>query len=159
MGSTLWDTSTNFTELTDAVGLVATCDYPSDKPDLSGEGTMKIVSFNLTHDGARTLVKPLKAREKTNITGCHYKVDDVDEVTHAWRCSENKHATLATNAFTPGRVQPQDNHLPQIQRRANAAVRGGWRRRRRSRGCAIRGARISTSSTDFWTSTETRPGE
>ena len=100
VGSTLWDTSTNFTELTDAVGLVATCDYPSDKPDLSGEGTMKIVSFNLTHDGARTLVKPLEAREKTNITGCHYKVDDVDEVTHAWRCSD-KHATLATNAFTP----------------------------------------------------------
>ena len=100
VGSTLWDTSTNFTELTDAVGLVATCDYPSNKPDLSGEGTMKIVSFNLTHDGARTLVKPLEAREKTNITGCHYKVDDVDEVTHAWRCSD-KHATLATNAFTP----------------------------------------------------------
>ena len=99
VGSTLWETSTNFTELTDAVGLVATCDYPFDDADLSGEGTMKMVLFDLTHDGAETLVKPLEAGEKANVAGCHYKVHDVDEVTAAWKCRAN--ATLATTAFTP----------------------------------------------------------
>jgi hypothetical protein len=99
VGSTLWETSTNLTELTDAVGLVATCDYPSDDADLSGEGTMKMVLFNLTHDGARTLVKPLEAGEKANVAGCHYKVHDVDEVTAAWKCRTS--ATLATTASTP----------------------------------------------------------
>ena len=99
VGSTLWETSTNFTELTDAVGLVATCDYLSDDADLSGEGTMKMVLFNLTHDGASTLVTPLEAGEKANVAGCHYKVHDVDEVTAAWKCRTS--ATLATTAFTP----------------------------------------------------------
>ena len=99
VGTTLWEFSTNLTELTDAVGLVATCDYPYDDADLSGEGTMKMVLFDLTHAGARTLVKPLEAGEKANVAGCHYKVHDVDEVTAAWKCRTS--ATLATTAFTP----------------------------------------------------------
>ena len=103
---------------------------------------MKIVSFNLTPDGARTLVKRRWGYAEANITGCHYKVDDVDEVTHAWRCSD-KHATLATNVADAFNLRTI-TYLKSSAVQATPAIR--WQTasgRRRSRGGVRSGVRGS----------------